>query len=145
MTVIVHPDIAVTVCNVHADSVDAGTGVAAGYFVIYSGTVPALATDALSGNDALISMEMANPGFGAAVDVPVSKYAEAVAEVIAEKPADMSGTATFYRQFDRDGVVRWQGTVSEPNLDGDMWISNINVVAAVGVIVNSYVFRQPYA
>lgn len=112
-------------------------------FTVYSGTPPANIDAALSGNTALITIDMATPAFKAAVDNSVDGFAESEAEAIAEQPAIADGTASFYRLFDRNGTAIWQGTVSEPNLGGDMELSSLNVINGVSVVVQSFFIRVP--
>ena len=146
MSLSISPTLAIASCNLHVDAIDVGTANAAGYFIIYSGDMPDELTDPIvSGdNDALIRMDMDATAFGAAADVSGDLVARATANAVADQPADLPGTATFYRQFSRDDVPLWQGNVTAPNLGGDMEISNTTVVAGVDVVLLSYVFDIPY-
>lgn len=135
--------IALIVCDALVAQAGVGSTNPAARFSVYSGTPPANVEAALSGNTALITIDMANPAFKAAVDNPTDNCAEAEANTIAEQPAVADGTATFYRLFDRSGTAIWQGTVSEPNLGGDMEVSSLNVIAGVSVVVQSFFIRVP--
>lgn len=77
---------------------------------IYSGTVPADADAALSGNTLLAELALSNPAFGSAVDS--SPGATATANAIAnDAAADATGTATFFRILDGSNNVVAQGSV----------------------------------
>lgn len=97
-------------CDAVVDRVDLGSGTASGHVKIYSGTAPADADTALSGNTLLADLAMTNPAFGNAADL--NPGARATASTITDDTdADATGTATFFRVVDRDGNVVFQGDV----------------------------------
>ena len=71
-----------------------------GFLRIYSGTKPATADTALSGNTLLAEMTFAATAFGASASG--TKTANAIGAA-ADAPA--TGTATFFRAFKSDGVT----------------------------------------
>jgi hypothetical protein len=111
------------------DRVDAGA--AAGKIRIYSGTVPADADAALSGNTLLAELPMSDPAFGAAADS--SPGATATANAITnDASADATATATFFRILDSDNNVVAQGAVGTSGSE-----INFNTVAFVtGAIIS---------
>lgn len=71
-----------------------------GYLRIYSGTQPANADTALSGNTLLAELRFGNPAFGAAVNGVATANA-----MTADSSADATGTATFARCLKSDGTT----------------------------------------
>lgn len=94
---------------------DQGSSNAAGRILIYDGTEPTNASDALSGNTELVSISMQNPAYAGVFDN--GDLIRAVAATTGDPAAVgsgtvvASGTATFYRVVDRDNNVLWQGSV----------------------------------
>lgn len=82
---------------------------------IYSGTVPATADTALSGNTLL-----AQPSFGATAFAAASGGVKTANTISPDTDAAATGTATFYRLTKSDGTVVSQGTVGTSG-------SNINL------------------
>lgn len=100
---------------------------------IYSGTPPADADAALSGNTLLAELAMSNPAFGAAADS--SPGATATASAISnDASADATGTATFFRILDGSNNVVAQGAVTATGGGGELEL-NITTITA-GVIVS---------
>lgn len=86
-----------------------------GYLRIYTGTQPATANTALSGQTLLAELRFGNPSFGAAVN------GVATANPIADDTAaNASGTATWYRCLKSDGTT--------PVFDGSVGASDANLV-----------------
>ena len=114
------------------DRIDAGSG--AGKVRIYSGTVPADADAALSGNTLLAELAMSDPAFGAAADS--SPGATATASAISnDASADATGTATFFRILDSDNNVVAQGAVGTSG--AELNLNTVSIVAAVIVSITS--------
>lgn len=94
-----------------ATAVDAGAG--AGTIKVYSGTQPANADAALSGNTLLVTFTLADPSFGTAaagsmdLDADPDLSATAVA----------TGTASFARVADSTGATVYDGTVGTSGTD----------------------------
>lgn len=109
-----------------------------GVLVVYSGTRPATADTALSGNTALISFTLPNPSFGA--PSPVSSGAQATANAITAVAAGATGTAQFFRIYDgtgATGTVILDGSVTDTTGNGDLKLSTVNVVSGINVSVVS--------
>lgn len=88
-----------------------------GYLRIYSGTQPASADTALSGNTLLAELRFGATAFGA----PVAGLLTANA-ITADSAADATGTASFFRAFSSDGVTAI--------LDGGVGTSAANMILA---------------
>ena len=103
---------------------------------IYSGTAPANADAALSGNTLLASLPFGATAFGAAVNGVATANA-----ITADSSADATGTATFFRALESDGTtVVWQGTVGTSG--AELNLSTLSVLAGGNVSVSSLTYTQ---
>lgn len=117
-----------------ADAVTARAN--SGSLRIYSGTVPANADTALSGNTLLASLTVGNPAFGAASSGVATANA-----ITADSSADATGTATFFRVLESDGTtVVFQGTVGTSG--AELNLSSTSIVATGTVSVTSLTYTQ---
>lgn len=112
------------------------TTVGTGQFIIYSGTPPANAKAALSGNTALSTHTLA--GFGSAVNGVIT------ANAIADVNASASGTATFCRVL-VGGTAQVQGSVGLSGSGADAIISTTSITSGSPVQVTSFTFTMPDA
>lgn len=114
--------------------VDAGAG--AGTLIIYSGTEPATANTALSGNTVLATLIFSDPAF------PAASSGVATANAItADTSADATGTATFFRIQDSNSVVRAQGTVGTSGQQ--LNLNSVAITTGVQVSISSLTFTVP--
>jgi len=135
---------AILMCNALVDALDLGTADPTGTIIIYSGTAPALCDDALSGNTVLAELELSNPAFGGAVDV--TPGARATANAIASDPvANATGTASFFRAFDRDNIARFQGNVTATGGGGMLEVNTVSFVAGATVQITALTVTMPEA
>lgn len=125
---------AIVANNAVVDLLDVGSGTATGRFKIYAGTVPADADAALGGATLLVDMPCSNPLFGNSVDD--TPGAIATASAITATAAVASGTATFFRATDRNGLAVIQGSVGGPASGEDAEISAVGAVVTEGVVVS---------
>lgn len=88
-----------------------------GYLRIYSGTQPANADTALSGNTLLAELRFGATAFGA----PVAGLLTANA-ITSDSDADATGTASFFRAYSSDGTTAI--------LDGSVGTSAANMILA---------------
>lgn len=89
--------------------VDGGAG--AGVARFYSGTAPADADTALSGNTLLAELTLSDPSFAAAIDqAPGGRIVLDVTPIPEDTSANATGTATFCRIDDSTGVTIIQMT-----------------------------------
>lgn len=104
---------------------------------IYSGTQPANANTALSGNTLLATLTFASPAFASAS--AGSKTANAIAS---DTNAAATGTASFFRMFESDGTtVVGDGSVGTSS--ADMIITTTSIVAGETVSCSSCVISMP--
>lgn len=106
---------------------------------IYSGTPPANADAALSGNTLLAELTLGATAFGAA-----SAGVATAAAITSDASADATGTPTFFRLLASDGTtVLFQGTAAatgaELNLSG---LTGGQIVAGGSVAVSSLTISQ---
>lgn len=92
-----------------------------GYLRIYSGTQPATADTALSGNTLLAELRFNATAFGSASSGVLTANA-----ITADSSADNSGTASFFRALKSDGT-----TVL---MDGSVGTSSANMIVATTTI-----------
>lgn len=104
-----------------------------GYERIYSGTQPANADTALSGNTQLAELRFAAISAPAAVDGVLTFNA------LTPASADATGVATFSRSFKSDGTtVVMDKTVGATGSNSNLELSTTSIVASVAVSVTSF-------
>jgi hypothetical protein len=103
---------------------------------IYSGTPPATANAALSGNTLLAELAMSATAFGAAAGSgTVTKTANSITS---DSSADATGTATFFRIYKSDGTTcRIQGSVGTSG--ADLNLNSTSITSGGTVAVSSLV------
>lgn len=131
--------LALAALNALVDAFDTGTPASSA--VVYSGTVPASVTDALSGNTVLATLALPDPAFGAAVDE--ATVVRATLEAVATVQATASGVASFFRFLDGAGTVIAQGTVTAAGGGGDMIINDVDVVEGGDVRITAFSLTFP--
>ena len=128
------PSLANVAANAAADAVCALLN--NGYLRIYSGTQPANADTALSGNTLLAELRWNATAFGA------SSAGVATANAItSDASADNTGTATFFRALKSDGTTAiFDGSVgtSGANLN----LNSVSIQAGAAVSVSAFTYTQ---
>lgn len=115
---------------------DAGSGPA--LLKIYTGTQPAGADTALSGNTLLGTLTFTDPAAASA-----SSKTLTFSTITADSAADASGTATWARVLDSDGVAIFDCDVGESG-DGATITLNTKTIASGGPIsITSFVLTYP--
>lgn len=105
-----------------------------GYLRIYSGTQPATADTALSGNTLLAELRFDATAFGAA-----SAGVATANSLTADSSADNTGTATFFRAFQSNGTTTiFDGSVGTSSADLVLNSTSISAGAAVSVTAFTY-------
>ncbi len=122
--------------NVITTRIDLGS--AAGTITIYSGTVPANANTALSGNTVLATLTCSDPSAASA-----SSKTLTLSAITQDSSADATGTATFFRVMDSDANVVLQGTVTAVGSGGDLQMNTTSVVTGGPVQITSCSFTLP--
>lgn len=107
-----------------------------GKIKVYSGTPPATADDALSGNTLLAEMTFGATAFGAASNGVLTANA-----ITSDASANASGVATFYRATQSDDDVVWQGDVGTTGTD--LVLNTTNIVAGGLVSCSSLTHTIP--
>lgn len=142
MTVFISNAAAIAALDTLVDRLDLGSTNAQARVRIYSGTPPADADTALSGNTLLAELNMSNPAFGAAVDL--NPGARATASAISDDTAaDATGTATFFRLVDRNVATVVQGSVTATGGGGDMTLNSVALQINARVVVTSLTITLP--
>jgi len=118
-------------------------GAAAPSLKVYSGTVPANVTTALTDQVELLSAGMSDPAFDTTV-TDGGTYVQVPANTLTLSPSVASGTATFFRIFDGNGTAIVQGTVTASGGGGDLEIiSGVAINSGVMVAFNTFNMRMP--
>lgn len=112
-------------------------GALAGHLKIYDGTVPTSVNDAIGVQVLLADLTMADPAFGA---TNASGVATASA-ITGDTSANATGTATFFRVEDSNGVARVQGSVATSG--ADLNLNSVAISAGVQVDVTSFTVTIP--
>lgn len=108
-----------------------------GYLRIYSGTQPATADTALSGNTLLAELRFANPASGAA-----SAGVLTWSTITSDTSADATGTATFFRAFKSDGTTAvYDGSVGTSS--ADLVLNSTAIQAGAEVAITSFTHTIP--
>lgn len=103
---------------------------------IYSGTKPATADTALSGNTLLAELTFGSPAFGAGASGVATANA-----ITADASADATGTATFFRLFASNGTtVVADGTVGTAS--ADLILNSVAIQAGASVAVTAMTITQ---
>lgn len=119
--------------------VDAGAS--NGVLRIYSGTVPADASVALTDQVLLAELPMSDPAFAPSVDNNPGALATAFA--ISEDPsANATGAASFYRVADSDGNVVMQGDVGVKNSGAALEMPTVSIVVEQPVRIDTLTATQ---
>lgn len=107
-----------------------------GKMKIYSGTPPANASTALSGNTLLATLTLNATFSGASSSGTITANA-----ITSDSSADATGTATFARLTKSDDTVLMQGTVGTSGTD--FTINTTSVVAGATVSCSSLTYTRP--
>jgi len=132
-------DAAIAASNAVVDLID--TGAPASTLIVYDGTEPADPSVAVGAQVALVTFELPDPAFGAAVDSVGGGIA--TANAVTAVAADASGTAAWFRIIDGDARVILQGSVTDTGGAGDLKVSSTSIVSGIEVSVISLTYTQP--
>lgn len=108
---------------------------------IYDDVAPTDASTALAGgNTALVEFTLASPGFGEDGDGVL----DLVTTPALTEPADVGGTATFFRILKSDGTtVVLQGSVSATGGGGQLELNTTNLSTGVDVTITGGTITVP--
>jgi hypothetical protein len=124
------------VTNGVVDLLDVGAGT--GYIQIRTGTQPADPDDAASGT-LLVTLQLNDPAFGAAVD----GVADADVTPVPEATAVATGTAGWFRAYDDNDASVIDGSVTSTGGGGDMELNTTAIVSGVSVRVTAWSVTMP--
>ena len=102
---------------------------------IYSGSQPATAATAISGQTLLAELTLGNPAFGAA-----SNGVATANSITADSSANATGTAAFFRVVSSGGTGLWDGSVGTSG--ADLNLDSVSLVSGGNVSVSSFTFTE---
>lgn len=122
---------------------DANGGAGAALLVFYSGSAPATAEAALSGNTVLAKVVLADPAFTVS-----GKTATMAGGTRSDTAADATGTVTFWRLHQSSdgstvGTAVAQGTVTATGGGGDIEINTTSVTVGGPLQITSWTISLP--
>ena len=115
------------------DRIDAGAG--PGLLRIYDGTQPATADTAIGAQVLLAELTFSDPAFGAA-----SNGVATASAITADASANASGTASWFRVVDSNGLTVFDGTVGTSG--ADINLNTVAIVASAEVAVTALTYTQ---
>lgn len=127
---------AIAACDAVVDLVDVGAG-SNGTLRIYDGTEPTNVDTALSGNTVLAELAMSATAFGAAADGAPGGIATANS-ISDDTSANATGTATFFRIFDKDDTAVIQGAVGT-----ELTLNSTAIQSGATVSISALTFNFP--
>lgn len=119
------------------DLIDQGSLNPNGYMEIRSGTKPPSPQAAATGT-LLATNAFSNPAFG-----NFSSGAAAANTIADDTNIDATGTAGWFRIYDRDGNAVMDGDITATGGGGDITFDNINFIARGTIIINSLIATIP--
>ena len=125
-------------CDAIVDLLDAGAG--PGIVRIYDGTQATDPDTAVGAQTLLAELTCSDPAFGAAVDAAPGGRATANA-VTSDPSANATGTASWFRALDSNGVARWDGSVGTSGCD--MNINSVSITSGAAVSITSWTVTMP--
>lgn len=130
------PSLAQATANAMANAITTYMG-NAGKIIIYSGTAPANADAALSGNTVLATFTGGSPVFGSASGGTIT-----LSGVPLTVAASATGTATFFRLYKTDGTTPvFQGTVGTAS--ADLILNTVALTSGVNVTITAGTINMP--
>lgn len=139
MTLKISATLAIALCNLVVDAIDAGGGV--GSVKVYNGTQPADPSVAITSQTLLATFALPATAFGNAS--AVSGGARATANAITDVNGAATANGQFFRVLDFAGAVIFDGTVTAVGGGGDMELNPIGVQSGVAVSIASWTYTQP--
>lgn len=130
--------VAIVVLDAKVDEIDIGAGTAA--LKIYDGTRPDKVDDAVTTQNILSEHNLSNPAFGNASDNNPGAIATANA-IGDDTSANNTGTATWFRVFDRNGDAVIDGNVGTSA--ADLILDSVSITAGQRVSISSWTITEP--
>jgi hypothetical protein len=114
---------------------DAGSD--ASYICIYDGTVPTDANTALTDQTQLAQLTCSDP------TATVTGKTLTFGDISNDTSADATGTATFFRLFNSNAAVVFQGSVTDSGGNGDLKLGVVDLIAGSTVQITSASITLP--
>lgn len=130
---------AIAAAEAVADLVDAGA--TASKLIIYGGAAPAEPNVAIGAQPKLVEFDLPDPAFGAGADT--NPGGTVTLNAVTPVQALATGTATFFRLVNGDGLVVGQGTVTDTTGNGDLKLSSTSIISGIDVTVVSGTVTMP--
>jgi len=125
---------ATAACDAIVDLIDSGAGTA--YLKIYDGSKPANVATAIGAQVILSEHALPNPAFGACSD-----GVGTAVSVGTDSSANATGSADFFRVFNRNGDAVMDGTVGTSG--ADLNINSVDIGAGASVAISAWTFTVP--
>lgn len=126
---------AIASCNSTVDLIDGGA--TAGILIIYDGTQPVDVDTVVTTQVILAELLLSDPAFGAAVD-GIGKVTATANAISDDVSANNTGTATWFRVYDSNGVAIIDGSVGIA--DADLILNSVNVIIHGLISIISWTF-----
>ncbi len=133
---------AIAACDAVVDLLDAAGSPNNGYIEIRTGTQPSGGPDAAAVGTLLATLVLSEPAFGNAADDDPGGTATANT-VNDDDTADATGTATWFRAYDANGVAVLDGDVTATGGGGDLEINSTSIQAGTRVSITSWTVTMP--
>ncbi len=131
---------AIDACNAVVDKFDVGTANATGKVEIRTGTQPA-DPDAAATGTLLVTILLQNPAFGAAVDASPGGKATVNGGGTLTGTAVATGTAGYFRAYDRDDVAIIDGECGTSG--ADMNLDSTSITSGQDVTIQTWDITEP--
>ena len=125
-------------CDAIVDLLDGGAGAATAK--LYTGTQATDPDTAIGAQVLLGTLTFSDPAFGAAADANPGGRATASA-ITSDTSADATGTATWFRTADSNGVAVMDGSVGTSS--ADMILNTVSIVAGAEIAITSWTVTMP--
>ena len=130
---------AIAMCDTLVDSLDSGSGTAK--IEVRTGSQPATVETAASGT-LLGTLNLTNPAFGGAADANPGATATAAA-ISDDTSADATGTAGYFRAYNRNGDAVLDGTAGTSGTD--LILDDVSITSGQTIKINSWTVTMPEA
>lgn len=121
-------------CDALVDLLDAGSGAAT--IKLYTGTQPAGPGTAVGAQTLLGTLTCSDPAFGSA-----SSGTATASAITSDTTADATGTATWFRAADSNGLAVIDGSVGTSA--ADLILDSVSIVAGGTIAVTAWTITMP--
>lgn len=126
-------------CTAIVNLVDIGTLNPNGYINLYTAPRPSAPEIPSTPATRLATVPLSNPAFGAAVNGEALANGVGLAGITVEA----TGTAAWYRVFDRDNNAIWDGSITLTGQGGDMQFDDIAFVNGGKIVLQTFKAIMP--